>query len=64
MIMTTMNKQVCILLSITVTVPVVFSCCIPDKWEGIQGIALASDKGGKPSVTEVLFDHSEMHVFI
>ena len=43
-----MHKQVCILVSLTVAVPVVFSCCVPDRWEGLQGFAEEVVAAGTP----------------
>ena len=55
-----MHKQVCILVSLTVAVPVVFSCCVPDRWQGLQGFAVGSVKEGKSHLTEVIFNQSEI----
>ena len=52
-----MNNHIFILVAIAVAVPVVFSCCIPDRWEGLQGFALGQVKEGKPSLTEVFVLH-------
>jgi len=51
-----MYKQVCILFSLAAAVPVVFSCCVPDRWEGLQGFAVGSVKEGKSHLTEVIFN--------
>jgi len=59
-----MNNQVFILVSIAIVVPVVFSCCIPDRWQGLQGFALGQVKEGKPSLTEVVFYRRETVFFI
>lgn len=48
-----MIKQVCILFSIAVVVPVVYSCCVPAQWQGLEGVAIGTDKDGKPGSIEV-----------
>lgn len=49
-----MNKQVCILFSIIVAVPVVLSCCAPAQWQGQEGLVIGTVKDGKPGSTQVI----------
>jgi len=49
-----MIKQVCILFSIAVAVPIVLSCCVPGQWQGLKGVAIGTDKDGKPGSIEVI----------
>ena len=58
-----MYKQVCILFSLAVAVPVVFSCCVPDRWQGLQGFAVGSVKEGTSHLAEVIFNYSEIFLF-
>ena len=55
-----MYKKVCILVSLAVAVSVVFSCCIPYRWEGLQGFAEVVVAAGMPILAQVFFNHSEI----
>ncbi|CAC5408692.1 unnamed protein product [Mytilus coruscus] len=56
------------IIALFVLVPLVFSCCIPSQWEGIQGLAMGQIKDGKPSSIEALlnisFDATAKKMFV